>query len=307
MRYQLRRTRLFAERLGLTLLVVTAAIDMGELVGRLQGIAFTTFDTVVVLLSVVFLAAAMWPVRVLAVTPRILRIRERLVLSGARFGGARTSTRLRTIDWSDVVEVLLASRDDRVTMIVAYREPRTGLRAAATDLPIRDEREVADAISRVAPGVVIRQAHLPDILIRTSQPYVFERWTSRAQALGLALTVLGGGIVAAVLTELHLETYRAWPVAILLVVAGAWLRSPRVFVSPEQVLVTRWWPGSPVPWTSVRWMRLAAAGDTGELTVCAGDRTRTHRLPDRAGLSEVDAVLRAYAPPHVLNPPGAGA
>jgi hypothetical protein len=52
-------------------------------------------------------------------------------------------------------------------------------------------------------------------------------------------------------------------------------------------------------------VRLTATGDTGELTVRVGGspsgRFVSQRMPRRTDLAEIDAIIRAYAPPHALR------
>jgi hypothetical protein len=60
-----------------------------------------------------------------------------------------------------------------------------------------------------------------------------------------------------------------------------------------------------VPWANIASVRLTATGDTGELTVrvagSPGGRPRPQRLPRGTDLAEIDAIIRAYAPPHALR------
>jgi hypothetical protein len=78
-----------------------------------------------------------------------------------------------------------------------------------------------------------------------------------------------------------------------------------VFVSPEKIAVRSWWMGRTVPWANIASVRLTAMGDTGELTVrvagSPGGRPKSQRLPRDTDLAEIDAIIRAYAPPHALR------
>lgn len=97
------------------------------------------------LAPLVLLLAAVAPVRVLAVTPSALRFRSQ------ELPGATRRPRLRKIYWRDVEEVLLACDGDRFTMVVGHRGP-----PAVAEVRGLDQRTVARAISRVAPGVAVR-------------------------------------------------------------------------------------------------------------------------------------------------------
>src|SRR3954453_15472543 len=79
------------------------------------------------LVPVILVAIAVWPVRVLDLTPRSLRFRERFVIVRERSGRQPVRSGLREVAWSDVAEVLLARHRGRVTMIVGFRAPGPGL------------------------------------------------------------------------------------------------------------------------------------------------------------------------------------
>jgi hypothetical protein len=87
------------------------------------------------------------------------------------------------------------------------------------------------------------------------------------------------------------------------------LASPALFVSPEAISLGKRWRTRTVPWTAVGSVSLTAEGDGGELAVRLGracgrlaDGTvLTGRVPRRSDLADLDAIVRAYAPPHALS------
>jgi hypothetical protein len=301
--YRLRRSRLSAHRLGSAFLIMAIYIALLALVNLPSRSSTGPVGIVIALSCVALTAAALWPVRALDVTPQALWVRERLVPVESRFGG--TSGRLRKIDWPDVVEVLLAPSRGRVTMVAGFRS-YTSLHAMVADLPVRDAREVAEAISRVAPGTVVRsEGRRSEILIHTGRPYVAEPRSHRAQVLATLLCVLGSGLIAFVMVRSGYGEYAAAQVAFWLTGLAVWLSGSPVFVSPERVAVRSWGVSRTVPWANIASVRLTATGDTGELAVrvagSPGGRPRPQRLPRGTDLAEIDAIIRAYAPPHALR------
>lgn len=309
--YRLRRPRFLTD--SVAALLVSAAV------GIAVAIAADAIETplrgaeVVIsgLIPVILIAIAVWPVRVLDLTSRSLRFRERFVIVRGRSGRQPIRTRLREVAWPDVVEVLLAPGGDRVTMIVGLRTPGPGLHAGVVDVPVRDEEAVASAISTIAPGIVVRRGRLPELLIHTRLPYAPGQARIGAQALGLVLSGLAMGTTIVLFNLLPgPASYGAGLGGLVLMSVRTWFALPSLFVSPERISLRTGLRTRTVPWTAVAAVALAAEGDGGEITMRLGQAcgrlaagaVLTRRVPRRGDLADLDEIIRAYAPPHTLNP-----
>jgi hypothetical protein len=265
-------------------------------------------------LTVAVTAIAVWPIRMLDVTPEVLRFRERGLPSGPRYGRRRGSppgprygwrhrtTRLRSLAWHDVAEVLVTSDHGQVVLVVGFKDQYAGgLAAAMVELPADDERAVADAVRRAAPGAVVRQDGIAEILIRTREPYVLRRWGIRTQLLAMAFGGIGavGGYV--LLSAGELQAFRVAQMWLWSAIIDIWLEQRQLVITPEWISVGTWWRRHTVPWATVGDTRLMATGDGGELTVTIGERTVTYRLPQVSDLGALDTIIRAYAPPQALS------
>jgi hypothetical protein len=289
---------------------ITVAMAEDVLQNHQLGVTSLVFATI----PAAFALAALWPVRVLAVTPRSLRFRGRpfpLWESAAR---RRAPAKLREIGWADAAEILLAAEHDRLTMVVGFRDPYAGawgpgggLSATVLELPAREEPAIVAAISAAAPSVNVRRGRRAEILARTRQPYLVQGRPSRTWLLLGTVTVLAvaGMITSAVfLAEAPLLSSAR---AILgLVLLRLWTWGPTLIICEEHLILTGWWQRRVVPWTTIESVRLGTTGESAELTVrCRPPgRELTYRLPPRAALGDVDAMIRAYAPPYALAAAG---
>lgn len=96
---------------------------------------------------------------------------------------------------------------------------------------------------------------------------------------------------------------------LFLMSSWTWSASPALFVSPEAISFGKRWRTRTVPWTAVASVSLTAEGDGGELAVrvdqapgrLAAGMVLTRRVPRRSDLADLDAIIRAYAPPHALD------
>ena len=251
---------------------------------------------------------ALLPTRVLSITPGALRLRPREI------PGEDWRRWRRKIRWPEVAEVLLAEGDDRLTLIVGYRRPAVAgpLQAAIAEVPGADARTVAEVISRVAPAVPIREGTLTDLLAWTRLPYVTERrnrltWWAVPPCLVMVPLV---AVLPALLPGAYENTATStliWPWFVVVA-----LMTARSTLSVSAAgLRLRWLRTTVVPWTAVVSVRIAASGDAGELIVGIGPGSL--RYPSGhvltchvrgAALADLDAMLRAYAPPNALAASG---
>ncbi|GAB2826645.1 hypothetical protein GCM10027176_33800 [Actinoallomurus bryophytorum] len=307
--YRLRRPRLVTNLAAALLVAVAAGLAVAIAADAIEAPLGVTEIIISGLVPVIAIAIAVWPVRVLDLTSRSLRFRERLVLLQGRSGRQPIRSGLREVAWSDVAELLLASHRGRVTMIVGLRAPGPVLHAAVVDLPVRDEEAVESAISTIAPGIVVRRGRLPELLIHTRLPYTTGQVRIGTQALGLVLSGLAFGTTIVLVNLLTGLTYGVVPGVLFLLSIRTWFASPPLFVSPERISLRKGWRTRTVPWTAVASVSLAAEGDGGELRVRVGPAcgrlaagtVLTRRVPRRSDLADLDAIIRAYAPPHALH------
>jgi hypothetical protein len=283
--YRLRRPRLFAN-------FVAARVFLAAATGAAEVAVVETvqhvFDGALVfgLLAVILVLPALWPMRILDVTPYALRFRVRRP-AGLLGKGVQ---RLETVGWRDVREMFVAPHDGGTTVIVGYDGPY-GLRAAVVELPVADPEP---ALAAVPPGVPVHRGSPVEILAWTRQPYVLDPWTVRRRLVVAALTMLAFGTVAAPIAVLgeHFWIFTGSAISVSLIGPSA------LCVAPEGLQVVARGRQRTVPWSAVRNARISA---TGELTVhMATARPLTCRVR-REDLADVDAVLRAYAPPQALT------
>jgi Bacterial PH domain len=307
--YRLRRSRLLTNLAAALLVAAAAGLAVAIAADAIEAPLGVTEIIISGLVPVILITIAVWPVRVLDLTSRSLRFRERLVMVPGRSGRQPIRTGLREVAWSDVAEVLLASHRGRVTMIVGFRAPGPVLHAAVVDLPVRDEEAVARAISTIAPGIVVRRGRLPELLTHTRLPYATGQARIGTQVLGLVLSGLAFGTTIVLFNLLTGLTYGVVPGVLFLLSIRTWFASPPLFVSPERISLRKGCRTRTVPWTAVASVSSAAEGDGAELRVQVGQaRGRlaagtvlTRRVPRRSDLADLDEIIRAYAPPQALN------
>jgi hypothetical protein len=310
--YRLRRPRLLTGLVAALLVAAAPALAVAIAADAIEAPHSVAEILVSGLVPVILIAIAFWPVRVLDLTSRSLRFRERFLIVQGRSGRQPVRSGLREVAWSDVAEVLLAPHHGRVAMIVGFRALGPGLHAAVVDLPVRDEEAVASAISAIAPGIVVRRGRLPELLIHTRLPYATGQTRIGTRVLGLVLSGLAIGTMIVLLNLLPSPaSYGAVLSGLFLMSSRTWLASPALFVSPEAISLGKRWRTRTVPWTAVASVSLTTEGDGGELAVRVGQAcgrlaagtALTRRVPRRSDLADLDEIIRAYAPPHALNHP----
>jgi Bacterial PH domain len=307
--YRLRRSRLLTNLAAALLVAAAAGLAVAIAADAIEAPLGVTEIIISGLVPVILITIAVWPVRVLDLTSRSLRFRERLVMVPGRSGRQPIRTGLREVAWSDVAELLLASHRGRVTMIVGFRAPGPVLHAAVVDLPVRDEEAVARAISTIAPGIVVRRGRLPELLTHTRLPYATGQARIGTQVLGLVLSGLAFGTTIVLFNLLTGLTYGVVPGVLFLLSIRTWFASPPLFVSPERIALRKGCRTHTVPWTAVASVSSAVEGDGAELRVRVGQAcgrlaagtVLTRRVPRRSDLADLDAIIRAYAPPQALN------
>lgn len=289
-------------------LVVVIGISLSYFTRDIAGVLGHAYhpDLVDWIVPSAIAAMVLLPTRALSITPSALRYRPRAIPgeNTARAG-------LRRAGWDDVAEVLLAPGEGRLTMIVGYREHRFGapLRADIVDLPGVGARTVAEAISRMAPAVTVREGSLVDIVTWTRRPYVtagpWRTWW--ALPAGALLTIALAVILPAMLPEHNENTAITLTYLPCFLIAAIWTIRPTVSITTFGLRLESRGRATAVPWAAVESVRIAATGHAAELTVRIGTghlryppgHVLTRRV-GRADLADLDAMLRAYAPPHAL-------
>ncbi len=309
--YRLRRPRLRISAWGPLLIVLTVF----ALVGIFEDVHDLRLG-VTEPLSAALALAALWPVRVLAVTPRSLRFRGRSFPLWESAARRRAPARLREVGWADVVEILLAAEPHRLTMIIGFRDPggpSAGLSATVLELPASEEPAIVAAISAAAPDVTVRRGRRAEIIARTRQPYLVQGRAPRTWLLMGAVTGLAvAGMVTLTVCLAEVPRLSNAQSVLGVVLLQLWTRRPALIICEERLVLSGWWQHRVVPWTTIESVRLSTTGDSTELTVWLGrplgrslaGRALTYRLPPRADLGDIDAMIRAYAPPYALAAAG---
>ncbi|GAB2863735.1 hypothetical protein GCM10027176_77030 [Actinoallomurus bryophytorum] len=275
--------------------LVTGAATAGSLVtssalGALVG-------SVVLLLALAFL---WFPIRVLVVSSGELRLRT------AELSARRRRVSLARIDWRDVHEMFVASREGAATLVVGrwVRPPRAlfpeaRLDAVGVELPPGyDHGLLLDAIGQAAPHVPVHEMTLAELLTRTQRPYTLRAPQVRGRLGGFAA---GCAAAAAAITGDH---YGLNAGALFIILAGVavTLGTPALEIGPHGLRVRRWDPWG-TGWSAVTSVDVRDLGERVEIEVTTSSgRTMTRRLPRaRVDLETLEATLRAYAPPQAVK------
>jgi hypothetical protein len=252
--------------------------------------------------SVALLCAAafiLFPLRVLVISPDVLRLRTADT-------SARGRSSLARIQWQDVHEMFVAWRDGVATLVVgrwvrpvAVRFPVARLETVGAELPPGyDHGRLLEAIGRIAPHVPVHEVGPTDLLLRTQRPYIVRPPLGWMRLVAFAV---GGAVatVAVIADHYHVNTG-----AFFFVFAGFGItRSMQgLEIGPRGVRVRRWDPRVS-GWSTVTSIEARNLGDHVEIEVTtASARKTTRRLPRaRVDLEALEAALRAYAPPRVLR------
>jgi hypothetical protein len=253
--------------------------------------------------SVVLVCGAaflLFPLRVLVISPDVLRLRT-----------ADTSTRRRPpslvrIPWQDVHEIFVAWQEGVATLVVgrwarplAVPIPVARLETVAVELPPGyDHGRLLDAVGRIAPHVPVHEVKLADLLLRTRRPY-----TVRTPLGPVRLVALAAGCAASTAAVLA-DHYRVNTGAFVFVFVGfgvtRWMQG--LEIGPRGLRVRRWDPRV-IGWSAVTSIEARDLGDRVEIEVTTAPGGRmTRRLPRaRVDLEALEVTLRAYAPPQVLT------
>ena len=303
---RVRRPALFVAVWAVTSIGMALALATGVAL-RLAGLtAHVPLGSVGYLLTVpipLLSLLSLCPVTVLAATRRALRLRA------TELPGIGPRQKPYTIPWEDVREVSLASGGGRLTVVVAHRDPSGAVspRLTSVDVPGADPRTVARAISRVAPGVAVREGDRVEVLTRAGGPLLVE---PRRRVPTYALVGVVGAVLSVPVLDLLGGGPAPWPSLALFWTSVCLMATRRfpVALSPRGIEVWSWRRKRVLPWAVVDAVRIAIAGEDAEMRILAGSgglrilpgEVLTFRLR-RADLADLSAVLRAYAPPSALD------